>query len=140
MKAKTTTNKGLKIDRKWHLVDLAGQNLGRSCTKIANLLTGKSKPTFSFQADEGDYVIVINAEKVATTGRKLTQKLYQSYTGFAGGLKEFTLQELLKKDARRVISHGVLGMLPKNKLRDIRMTRLKVFIGDNHPYADKLGK
>ncbi len=135
---KTTTNKGNTIERKWHLIDLNGQTLGRICTQMAELLMGKGKVTFSPQADEGDYVIAINASKVQVTGRKAKQKMYVHYSGFAGGLKELTFAELMKKDPRKVIMTGVYGMLPKNKLRDLRIKRLKVFVGETHPFAEKL--
>jgi large subunit ribosomal protein L13 len=135
---KTTTNKGNTIERKWHLIDLNGQTLGRICTQMAELLMGKGKVTFSPHADEGDYVIAINASKVQVTGRKAKQKMYVHYSGFAGGLKELTFAELMKKDPRKVIMTGVYGMLPKNKLRDLRIKRLKVFVGETHPFAEKL--
>lgn len=137
---KTTILKGNTVEREWHLIDAKGQTLGRICTEIAQLLIGKSKPTFSYNRDDGDYVVVINAADVETTGRKLKQKIYYHHTAWTGHLKELTLGALLRKDPRQVITHGVYGMVPKNKLRDIRMTRLKVFVGAEHPYADKFTK
>jgi large subunit ribosomal protein L13 len=137
---KTTVLKGNSAERNWHLVDLKGKTLGRICTEIAQLLMGKNKPIFSYHRDDGDYVVAINAAEIVTTGRKLKQKIYYHHTAWAGHLKELTLGELLKKDARKVITHGVYGMLPKNKLRDIRMTRLKVFVDSNHKYAEKFNK
>jgi len=138
MKAKTTVTKGNLIDRKWHLVDLEGKTLGRVCVSIANLLMGKNKVDYSPNRDAGDYVVAINAKKIIVTGNKLKQKVYYHHTGFAGNLKELTLGQLMDKDPRLVISHGVKGMLPKNKLRDARMTRLKIFIESEHLYNDKI--
>jgi len=137
---KTTVLKGNKVDRSWHLIDLSNQTLGRICTQIATILMGKDKTTFSYHRDDGDYVVAINAENIKVTGKKLKEKIYYHHTHWAGGLKELTLAEMLKKDPRKVISHGVYGMLPKNKLRDVRMTRLKVFVGADHPYTDKIKK
>ena len=140
MKTTTTVLKGNQVERAWHLVDLKGKTLGRVCTEIAQILMGKDKPTFSYHRDDGDYVVAINAADIVATGKKLKEKIYYHHTHWAGGLKELTLAEMLKKDPRKVISHGVYGMLPKNKLRDIRMTRLKVFVGADHPYSDKIKK
>lgn len=140
MKEKTTVLKGSQVDRKWHLVDLKGKTLGRICTQMALTLMGKDKPTFSYHRDDGDYVVAINAAEIVTTGKKLKEKIYYHHTAWSGHLKEATLAEMLKKDPRKVISHGVYGMLPKNKLRDVRMTRLKVFVGADHKYADKFVK
>lgn len=137
---KTTVTKGSQVDRKWHLIDLKGQTLGRVCTQIAALLMGKDKLTFSYHRDDGDYVVAINAAEIVATGRKSKQKIYYHHTAWSGHLKELTLGELMRKDARQVITHGVYGMLPKNKLRDIRMTRLKVFVDSNHKYAEKFNK
>jgi len=137
---KTTVLKGNQVDRKWHLIDLSGQTIGRICTQIAEILIGKNKPTFSYHRDDGDYVVAINAAEIQATGKKLKDKIYRHHTHWSGGLKELTLAEMMKKDPRLVISHGVYGMLPKNKLRDIRMTRLKIFVGSEHPYSDKLNK
>lgn len=137
---KTTVLKGNKVDRSWHLIDLSNQTLGRVCTQIASILIGKDKPSFSYHRDDGDYVVAINAADIRVTGSKLTDKIYYRHTHWPGGLKELTLGEMLKKDPRLVIKSGVYGMLPKNKLRDKRMTRLKIFVNSNHPYADKLTK
>ena len=137
---KTTVLKGSTVERKWHLIDAKGKTLGRICTEIAQLLMGKDKVTFSYHRDDGDYVVVINAGEVETTGRKTKQKIYYHHTAWSGHLKELTLGELMRKDARQVITHGVYGMIPKNKLRDVRMTRLKVFVGAEHTYADKFTK
>ena len=137
---KTTVVKGNQVQRSWHLIDLQDQTLGRVCTQIAQILIGKDKPAFSYHRDDGDYVVAINADKIQVTGSKLKEKIYRHHTHWSGGLKELTLAEMMKKDARQVIIRGVYGMIPKNKLRDIRITRLKVFVGADHPYADKLTK
>lgn len=137
---KTTVLKGNQVDRSWHLIDLKGQTLGRICTQIASILMGKDKPTFSYHRDDGDYVVAINASEIQTTGRKLKQKIYRHHTHWSGGLRELSLGEMMVKDARKVIISGVYGMLPKNKLRDQRMTRLKVFVGPEHKYSDKFNK
>ncbi|MFA5827894.1 MAG: 50S ribosomal protein L13 [Candidatus Shapirobacteria bacterium] len=140
MTNKTSVTKGSLVNRKWYLVDLSGKTLGRICTEIAAILIGKDKTTFSYHRDDGDYVVAINAKDVQVTGRKPKQKLYQHYTGYHGGIKEFTFTEMMNKDPRQIIMHGVKGMLPKNKLRDRRMTRLKVFVDGEHKYADKISK
>lgn len=137
---KTTVTKGNQVHRSWHIVDLSGQTLGRVCTKIAQILIGKDKPAFSYHRDDGDYVIAINASQIQVTGSKFKEKIYRRHTHWSGGLKELTLAEMMQKDARQVIIQGVYGMLPKNKLRDRRIARLKVFVGAQHPYADKLTK
>lgn len=137
---KTTIVKENQVKRSWYLVDASTKNLGRVCSEIAQLLMGKSKTGFSYHLDQGDYVVVTNAKNVQVTGRKMTEKTYEHYTGSPGGLRSFTLEELLKRDARRVIQRGVYGMLPKNKLRDQRMTRLKVFVDEAHTHADKFTK
>ena len=137
---KTTVLKGNQVHRNWHLIDVSEQTLGRVCTQIAAILMGKDKTTFSYHRDDGDYVVAINAADIRVTGSKLKDKIYRRHTHWPGGLKELTLNEMLKKDPRLVIKSGVYGMLPKNKLRDRRMTRLKIFTDSNHPYADKLTK
>ncbi len=137
---KTTVVNPSSVKKSWHLVDASSKNLGRVCTEIAHLLMGKGKPTFSYHQDQGDYVVVINAKDVQVTGRKLTKKMYYHYTGFPGGLRTFSLEELLRRDARRVIQRGVYGMLPKNSLRDRRMVRLKVFVDANHSHANRFQK
>ena len=135
---KTTVLKGNHVDRKWHLVDLKGKTLGRAATEIAKILTGKNKLTFSYHRDDGDYVVAINAADIQVTGKKMKKKIYYRHTAWAGHLKSLTLKELMAKDPRKVIHHAVNGMIPKNRLRKTRMTRLKVFVGPEHKYADKL--
>ena len=134
---KTYSVKKREITRGWHLVDAKEQILGRLATKIANLLMGKNKPYFVSHLDCGDYVVVVNASKVRVSGRKTQQKKYYHYSGYPGGLKETTFSQQIAKDPRKVIWHAVAGMLPKNKLRDKRLARLKIFAAEEHPYKDK---
>ena len=135
----TTTLKSTDLNRKWHLIDLDGQILGRISTEIAKLLMGKGKALTGAHLDNGDYVVAINSDKIKVTGKKLTDKIYYSHSGFPGGLKDITLQELLTKDSRKVIEKSVKGMLPKNKHQQDRQRRLKIFAGDKHLYAPQLG-
>jgi large subunit ribosomal protein L13 len=134
---KTHSVKKSEIKRVWHLIDAKGQILGRLATKIANLLIGKSKPYFVPHLDCGDYVVVINASEVKVSGRKDQQKKYYHYSGYPGGLKETVFSQQIAKDPTKVIRHAVEGMLPKNKLRDKRLARLKIFAGEEHRYKDK---
>lgn len=140
MKTKTTVLKGSNPTRSWILVDLAGKTLGRAATDIAAILMGKNKTTFSYHRDDGDYVVAINAKDIVVTGKKLKQKIYYHHTAFSGHLNEIALKELMVKDPRKVIEFAVHGMLPKNHLRDRRMTRLKIFASSEHKYAEKIGK
>ncbi len=121
----------------WHLVDMKGKVLGRTVTQVSTFLIGKHKANYTANVDNGDYVVVINAQDLEVTGRKGEQKVYTRYSGYPGGLKKTTLDALMQKDATKVIKNAVYGMLPKNRLRDKRMTRLFVFTGDAHPYKDK---
>ena len=138
MNQKTYITKASDIKRDWHLVDLAQQVLGREASRIAQLLIGKEKPYFTPNLDCGDYVIVINAGKIRVTGKKMKQKLYSHHSGYPGGFRQFTLEEMMKRDTKRVIELAVRNMLPKNKLRDQRMKRLKIFIDNKHPYDKKV--
>ena len=122
-------------DRKWFIVDAEGQTLGRMATKIATILKGKNKPTFAPHVDNGDYVIVINADKFKVTGKKMSNKIYYRHTGFLWGLKEISLEDLLEKKPLKVIEFAVSGMLPKNKLRKKMLSRLKLFTGTEHTYT-----
>jgi len=123
------------VQREWYLVDATGKTLGRLASEIAKILMGKHKPTYTPHVDGGDFVVVINAEKIHATGKKLDKKIYYKHTGYPGGLKETTLKEMLQKKPEEVIRLAVRGMLPKNKLRDRRMKRLKVYAGPEHPHA-----
>ena len=134
---KTYSQKQSEVERSWHLVDAQGEVLGRLATKLAGLLIGKHKPTISHHIDGGDYVVVLNAKGIVFTGRKPKQKMYYRHSGYMGNLKAASLTEMMEKDARRVIRLAVSGMLPKNKLRQLRLKRLKVFVDEKHPFQDK---
>ncbi|MFA6518787.1 MAG: 50S ribosomal protein L13 [Candidatus Shapirobacteria bacterium] len=121
--------------RQWHLIDVAGLTLGRISTKIAGLLIGKGLPGFSYHQDSGDFVVVINTDKIRVTGDKLNSKIYNSYSGFPGGLKSLSLKQLMAKDSTLVIKNAVAGMIPKNRLRHLRMARLKIFASSQHPFT-----
>ena len=118
----------------WHVIDAQGRTLGRVSSEIATLLQGKHKPIYVPYLNTGDYVIVINAEKVRVTGKKMEQKIYYRHSGYHGGLKERTLSQVLEKTPERVIKHSVKGMLPKNTLARRMLSRLKVYAGDSHPH------
>jgi large subunit ribosomal protein L13 len=128
------------IERKWHVFDASDENFGRMSSKIAALLRGKNKVTFTPHIDGGDNVVVINSDKVKFSGNKALGKIYYRHSGWLGGLKETNLQDQIIKDSRKVISEAVSGMLPKNKLRAEMIKRLHVYKSDKHPYADKLTK
>lgn len=136
---KTTTLKPTDIKRTWHFIDLDGQILGRAAVQIATLLQGKGKSLTGSHLDQGDYVVAINSEKIKVTGKKLIDKKYYSHSGFPGGFKMLTLEQLLAKDSRKVIEKAVKGMLPKDKHQQDRERRLKIFKDDKHPYANELG-
>jgi large subunit ribosomal protein L13 len=124
-----------EADQKWYVVDAEGQILGRMATKIADVLRGKTKPTFTPNADVGDFVIVVNAEKVKLTGKKMTDKFYYRHSGYMGGLKSTTPQiELAGKHPERIVEWAVRGMLPKTRLGDRLFTKLKVYAGPEHPH------
>jgi len=122
----------------WHLIDLSGQTLGRVATQIAGLLMGKHKAAYFPNLDQGDYVVAINSDQIKVTGKKLADKKYYRHSGYPGGLKEVTLGEQMEKDSRKVIEKAVKGMLPKNKLQEPRLRRLKVFKDASHPYNNQL--
>ena len=134
---KTYITKLKDIKRTWHIVDLKGKILGREASKIAQLLIGKKKVYYTAHLDCGDYVVVINASRVRVSGRKAKQKIYYRHSGYPGGLKEVSFEQQMDKDSRKIIEWAVKNMLPKNKLRDKRMKRLKVFGDEKHSYGDK---
>jgi len=134
-KIRTYVLKKEEVVRPWVLIDAKDQTLGRLATRISDVLRGKDLPTYTPHVDSGSFVIVINADKIKVTGKKLTQKMYYTYSGYAGGLKERTLGEQLKRAPDKVILHAVKGMLPKSKLAAAMLTKLKVFAGDQHPHA-----
>lgn len=132
---KTYSTKPTDIEREWWLVDAEGQTLGRLATRIAEVLRGKHKPYFAPHLDTGDYVVVINAEKIVVTGRRLDQKIYYRHSNYPGGLKMITLREQLARHPERVIEHAVKGMLPSNSPLGRDMYRkLKVYAGATHPH------
>lgn len=128
------TPKESEIERKWYLVDADNQVLGRLATRVATILRGKHKPTFAPHLDVGDHVVVVNAEKVHLTGRKRTAKLYRWHTGYIGGLREVTADQMLRTHPERVIEWAVQGMLPKNRLGRAMAKKLKVYRGAAHPH------
>jgi len=132
---RTFSARAQDVEKKWYVVDAQGKTLGRLASEIATILRGKHKPIFTPHVDCGDYVIVVNAEKVWTTGLKLDQKMYYRYSGYPGGLKEIVLRDQLKKFPERVIESAVKGMLPKNRLGRQVYKKLKVYAGPNHPHA-----
>ena len=123
-----------EIDRKWHVIDAEGKVLGRLATRVAKMLTGKEKPVYTPFLDVGDHVIIINAEKVKLTGKKLTDKFYRHHTGYPGGLREISAGDLLAKNPEKLVREAVLGMLPKTKLGRAMGKKLKVYRGPQHPH------
>jgi len=129
-----------EVERSWYIIDAENKVLGRIATKIAAILRGKHKPVFTPHMDTGDFVVVINAKKVHLTGRKLANKIYYRHTGYPGGLKSMTAEEMLKKKPENIIKLAVQGMLPKNKLGRKQLTKLKVYSGSNHPHKAQTPK
>ena len=123
-----------KIERKWYVVDAEGATLGRLASEIAKVLRGKNKPEYTPHIDTGDYVIVVNAEKVKVTGKKLQQKIYYNHSDYVGGMRETTLAELLAKKPEKVIELAVKGMLPKNRLGSALYKNMHVYAGPSHPH------
>ncbi len=123
------------VEKKWYVIDAEGQNLGRLASAVARVLRGKNKPEFTPHADMGDYVIVVNAEKVRVTGKKLDQKMYYRHSDYVGGFKSNTLREMLDKKPEKVIEHAVIGMLPKGPLGRKMAEKLHVYTGAEHPHA-----
>ncbi|AIE75031.1 MULTISPECIES: 50S ribosomal protein L13 [unclassified Synechocystis] len=123
------------LDHKWYVIDAEGQRLGRLATEVATILRGKNKPTFTPHMDTGDFVVIINAEKVEVTGRKREQKLYRRHSGRPGGMKEETFEKLQGRLPERIVESAIRGMLPKNSLGRKLFTKLKVYAGPSHPHA-----
>lgn len=132
---RTHVTKPADIERKWYLVDAEGQNLGRLATQVASIIRGKNKTYFSPSVDCGDFVVVVNTKKIEVTGNKLLDKKYYSYSGYQSGLKELSLEEMLERDPNAVIMHAVKGMLPKNKLANEMIKKLKLFAGAEHDHT-----
>jgi len=131
---KTYSAKPGEIERQWYVVDADGETLGRLACRIADTLRGKRKPTYTPHVDTGDFVVVINCERIHVTGKKLQDKIYYRHSGYHGGLKERTLQQMLDARPEEVIRHAVRGMLPRNKLGRAQLRKLKLYAGGNHPH------
>lgn len=132
---KTYSAKPSEVERKWYVVDATGKILGRLSVQIANILRGKHRPTFTPHVDTGDFVIVVNAEKIRVTGKKADQMVYQRYSGYPGGLKEIPYRQMLERHPERILEHAVKGMLPHNRLGRSVYGKLKVYAGPDHPHA-----
>ena len=137
---KTYSAKPGEITREWYLVDAEGKTLGRLATQIADTLRGKRKPVFTPHTDTGDFVVVVNAEKIHVTGNKLDQKRYYRHSGYPGGLKSRTLREQLDRRPTEVLRVAVKGMLPKNRLARQQITKLKIYAGPEHPHGPQSPK
>ncbi|MAG15350.1 MAG: 50S ribosomal protein L13 [Dehalococcoidales bacterium] len=134
MQLKTYHAKPADIERQWHVIDGKDQTLGRLATRAASLLMGKHKPIFSPHQDTGDFVIVINADKVSVTGNKVRQKTYYRHSGYPGGLKSVTLGKMMQTNPTRAVEHAVKGMVPHTRLGNSMKKRLRVYTGDTHPH------
>ena len=131
---KTYSTKASDIKRQWHVIDASDKILGRLATQIASLLMGKHKPIFSRNLDTGDFVVVINADKVRVTGNKIKQKLYYRHSGYPGGLKAISLEKMMQTHPTRVIEYAVKGMIPHTRLGASMMKKLRVYVGEAHPH------
>ncbi len=134
---KTFQPKAAEVKRDWHLIDAKDAILGRVSTEIAMILMGKNKASYSTHLDSGDFVVVINAEKLIVTGKKAQQKVYQSHSGYPGGFKERKYSKVMEEHPERILEHAVSGMLPDNKLKAERMKRLNVVVGSENPFQGK---
>jgi large subunit ribosomal protein L13 len=137
---KTYTAKPGEITRDWYVVDAEGQTLGRLATQIADTLRGKTKPQYTPHVDTGDFVVVVNAEKITVTGQKLDQKRYYRHSGYPGGLRSRTLREQLDRRPTEVLRKAVKGMLPRNRLARQQLTKLKIYAGPEHPHEAQAPK
>ncbi|MDR1086038.1 MAG: 50S ribosomal protein L13 [Deltaproteobacteria bacterium] len=135
MNNKTFMAKEPEVDKKWYLVDAAGLVVGRLASELANRLRGKNKAIYTPHNDTGDFIVVINADKVVFTGRKLDNKIYRHYSGFIGGMKEISAKGLFSKKPTEVLAHAVKGMLPKNSLGRRQLKKLKIYAGGEHPHS-----
>ena len=134
----TISAKKNEVERTWHLVDAENKVLGRLATQVAAILRGKHKPVFTPHVDTGDFVVVINAEKIHLTGNKLDNKMYYRHSGYPGGIKSASAGEILEKKPEAIIQHAVRGMLPKNKLGRQQFKKLKVYAGNDHPHESQM--
>ncbi|HOE91233.1 MAG TPA: 50S ribosomal protein L13 [Candidatus Cloacimonadota bacterium] len=132
---KTFTPRPSEIDQQWYIIDATDKTLGRISTQVAAILRGKNKPYFTPNIDTGDYVVIINADKVAVTGSKALQKVYKSFSGYPGGLREVSFKRMVAKKPEEIIIHSVKGMLPKNVLGRQMIKKLKVYAGSEHPHT-----
>jgi large subunit ribosomal protein L13 len=130
----TRSTRAQDVERRWFVVDAEGKVLGRLASGVASVLRGKHKPSYTPHVDDGDFVVVVNADKIVLTGRKLEQKTYHRHSGYAGGLRSVTAKRLLERRPERVIQHAVRGMLPKNPLGRRMLRKLKVYAGPDHPH------
>ncbi len=135
---KTYSVKASEIERSWHVIDARDRVLGRMATEVARLLMGKHKPMFTRNMDTGDFVVVINAAKISVSGNKAEQKLYYRHSGYPGGLKSVKLGKMLDTRPERVIEHAVKGMLPKNRLGNSMLKKLRVYAGASHPHQSQV--
>lgn len=135
MYTRTTPTAEAQADRKWWVVDLNDVTLGRAATRIAHVLRGKHKPTYTPNIDTGDFVIIVNADKVKLTGQKLAQKKYYHHTGHVGGIREISAQHLLERDAEKLIRKAIKGMLPRGPLGRAQLRKLKIYVGGEHPHG-----
>ena len=131
---KTYSIKASDIKREWHVIDASGKTLGKLATQTAGLLIGKHKPIYSRNLDTGDFVIILNADKINVTGKKAKQKLYYRHSGYPGGFKSISLEKMMQTNPTHVIEHAVKGMLPHNRLGNSIMKKLKVYVGNSHPH------
>ncbi len=132
---KTTVLKPTEVERKWYIVDAKGKVPGRIATTIANKLRGKDRPTFAPHMDCGDFVVVINADKIKLTGNKMEGKMYYRHSGYPGGFREMPAKDMLAKKPTKIMELAISGMLPKNKLRKVFMSKCKIYAGEEHPHA-----
>jgi len=130
--------KPAEVERKWYVIDAEGQTLGRLATKVATILRGKHKPTYTPHVDTGDHVIIINADKVVLTGKKLDQKKFRWHSGYLGGLKERSYRDMMQKQPEKVMMHAVKGMLPKNSLGRQMLKKLRVYAGPEHGHSAQM--
>ena len=137
---KTWNAKVGEVPRNWYVVDAEGQTLGRLSTRIADTLRGKDKPQYTPHTDTGDFVVVVNAEKIAVTGKKMDEKMYYRHSGYPGGLKERTLREQLERRPTDVLRKAVKGMLPRNRLARQQLLKLKIYAGPEHPHEAQTPK